>query len=70
VTTLELTVCHETNLSKSKLYKQCRYQKIANNLSSVLAPKHVSNYTIEVSTLGFITDRYGGWIVPMSFIQL
>ena len=27
IDTLELTVCHETNLSKSKLYKQTRYAR-------------------------------------------
>jgi len=56
VITPELTVYHETNLNSSKLYKQCRYQNIQNNLSTLVSPKHVSNYTIEVSTLGFISE--------------
>ena len=56
ISTLELTICHETNLTSSKLYKQSRYQNIANSVTSVATGKMVSNYTIEVSTLGFISD--------------
>ena len=37
VTTRELTVSQETNLHCSKLYKQCKYQNIRNNLSTLVA---------------------------------
>ena len=56
VNVLELTVCHELNLLKSKLNKQNKYK----NLKMFLQPKfrnHIKNvFTLEVSTLGFISD--------------
>ena len=33
--TLELTVCHETNFSKSKLYKETKYKNLRSNLNMV-----------------------------------
>ena len=32
ITPLELTICHESNLSFSKLYKQSRYANIADSM--------------------------------------
>ena len=37
IDTLELTVCHETNLSKSKLYKQTRYANLNSNVNDKYA---------------------------------
>src|SRR5258706_16166026 len=54
--TLELTICHETNLSKSKQYKTDKYAMLANNLTVDFLHYNVKSYTVEVSTLGFISD--------------
>lgn len=56
ITTLELTVCHETNIKLARERKTAKYR----NLSSDLHDKY-SNYTlkqffIEVSVLGIISD--------------
>ena len=52
IDTLELTVCHETNLSKSKLYKQTRYANLNSNVIYKYANLKIMNYTIEVTCLG------------------
>ena len=53
--TWELTVRHETNLESSRVHKQNRYANIGNMGSSLAASRRISAYTIEVSTLGFIS---------------
>src|SRR6266536_1930078 len=56
IDTLELTVCHESNIIKSKDFKSAKYT----NLNRDLLPKYsnlkLNNYTIEVTTLGIISD--------------
>ena len=55
VTTLELTICHETNLMKSKQYKKDKYKNIGSSCTALDSGKPVSNFTIEVSTLGLVS---------------
>ena len=54
VVILELTVCHETNMQKSKQYKLNKYANIAKSLKG--RPRPVKTFTFEVSTLGFAAD--------------
>ena len=49
---LELSVCHESKLQKTRLYKQNKYVNISQKFS-IFA---VKLYTIEVSVLGFQSD--------------
>jgi hypothetical protein len=53
---LELTVCHENNLAKSRQYKQNKYSNISDHLDSKFVNYEVELFTIEVSVLGFISD--------------
>ena len=48
---MELTVCHESNLLKSKLFKANKYQDIKNHIKS-----EYSNFTVELLTIGFVAD--------------
>ncbi len=50
----ELTVCHETNLQKSKDYKLQKYSQLAAAKASEFKRHEVQVHTIEVSTLGFV----------------
>ena len=53
---LELTICHETNIHNSKSYKQTKYQYLRSNLESSLSTYSLELFTIEVSSLGFISS--------------
>ena len=59
ITTWELTVCHELNLQKSKIYKSNKYIDLVNHRTHLAANKLITSYTIEISTLGFISDTNG-----------
>ena len=50
----ELTVCHETNLIKSRDYKLNKYSKIEAARSSKFCHRQVKVHTIKVSTLGLV----------------
>ena len=50
----ELTVCHETNLQRSKDYKLQKYSHLADARASEFKRHEVQVHTIEVSTLGFV----------------
>jgi len=50
----ELTVCHESNLRKSRDFKLSKYANLAAARSSAFKSHAVSVHTIEVSTLGFV----------------
>ncbi len=50
----ELTVCHETNLIKSRDYKLNKYANIASARASEFCRRQVKVHTIEVSTLGLV----------------
>src|SRR3989442_11690724 len=52
-TTLELTICHESNILKSKQFKLTKYRNISAHATTIIAGKLVKNFTIEISTLGF-----------------
>jgi hypothetical protein len=52
----ELTVCHETNLCKSRDYKRHKYAAIRLNLNDVHNHYAVKLYTVELSVLGFLSD--------------
>jgi hypothetical protein len=56
VLVLELSVCHESNLQKTKLYKQHKYMNILENLTLKFSNCAVELYTMEVSVLGFQSD--------------
>ena len=53
---LELTVCHETNAVSSRTFKQTKYKNIEYDLYEKFKNHHVNVFTIEVTTLGFISD--------------
>ena len=55
VAVLELTICHESNILKSRSYKVNKYSEIKSHLN----PKFLSHniqYTAEISVLGFISN--------------
>ena len=52
----ELTVCHETNLEKSRNYKCNKYENIQNNLKTEYLKFITVLHTIEMSVLGFMSD--------------
>ena len=53
---LELTVCHKTNLQKSKLFKLNKYENIQTCLQRSFESIPVHVFSMEVSLLGFISD--------------
>ena len=53
---LELTVCHETNLIKSREYKKERYKNISILGSTLAGNRVITAHFIEITTLGFISD--------------
>ena len=53
--TTELTICQETNLKSSRLYKTAKYHNIHSYCTSRSTGKQVKNFTIEVSTLGLMS---------------
>ena len=55
ISTLELTVCHETNLVSSKQYKINKYKDLSNFTNVICNHKSISCFTIEVTSLGFIS---------------
>src|SRR6218665_4226602 len=56
VSVLELTVCHKTNFLKSRQYKLDKYSHLGQKLMNSLSSKTLEYFTIEVSTLGFMSD--------------
>ena len=56
VTSLELTICHESNLLNSKIYKQNKYVSLGENLIPQFMTHKLNRYSLEVTTLGFISD--------------
>src|SRR5260221_1772544 len=53
---LELTICHETHLEKSRKYKRDKYANIKDNLQSEFADHLIELETIELSAFGLISD--------------
>ena len=56
ISTLELTVCHETNVVKSREFKQSKYIHLKSNLLPEFQHFDLNQFTIEIMTLGFISD--------------
>jgi len=53
---LELTICHETNMNKSRDYILNKYVAIRDNCTAVYRSHSVHLYTIKVSSLGVVSD--------------
>ena len=51
---VELTVCHETNLSSSKLYKENKYKDLDRLKTGVIADHELVLTTCELTVLGFL----------------
>jgi hypothetical protein len=56
IVTLELTVCHETNLIPAQQRKIDKYRSLKDNLLPVYAKHDLIQFTVEVSVLGFISE--------------
>lgn len=56
ISTLELTICHETNATTSKNFKISKYKNLKHNLLPEYAKYNLAHYTVEVTSLGFISD--------------
>ena len=56
IVTLELTVCHETNLIPAQQRKIDKYRSLKDNLLPVYAKHDLLQFTVEVSVLGFISN--------------
>jgi hypothetical protein len=65
----ELTVCHETNLTKSRDYKRAKYANISRNVTTNFIDYSVDLHTIELSVLGFISDC-SSFIKSVSYVLL
>ena len=48
----ELTICHETNLQKSKEYKQNKYATLSRDLTANYSQHKLQIFTLEISSLG------------------
>src|ERR1051325_7057142 len=53
---LQLTVCHESNLEKSREYKLNKYKDIKSDIRPEFSSMSVQLFTLKVSALGFISD--------------
>ena len=53
---LELTICHETNLTQSRTYKESKYTDLRNNLKPAFSNHLINVYTVEITCLGLISD--------------
>ena len=60
----ELTVCHETNLQRSRDYKLQKYSNLEAARASEFRDRSVLVHTIEVSTLGFVVAEPQKWGIP------
>ena len=53
---LELKICHETNVSRN--YKETRYSNLHQDLKPEYSNYNLNKFTVEVTTLGLITDFF------------
>ena len=53
---LELTVCHESNLTSSRQYKQSKYQNLKNYIVAKDENVSVNIFTLEISVLDLTSD--------------
>ena len=56
ISILELTVCHETNLLKSREFKLNKYKDANNHLQGCFSSTPVQIFTAEISVLGIASD--------------
>ena len=56
IVTLELTVCHESNLQNSKQFKTNKYLSLFDHLTDKYSNCVVTSNTIEITTLGIVSD--------------
>ena len=56
VVVLELTVCHESNIEKSRTYKENKYKNLHQNLKLNIPSSKLRVFTLEITVLGFISD--------------
>ena len=49
-------MCHETNFTSSKQYKQNKYRLLDDDKTSSAGNRSVTRHTVEVSTLGIVSD--------------
>ena len=56
ISVLELTVCHETNLLKSREFKLNKYKDANNHLQGCFSSTPVQIFTAEISVLGIASD--------------
>ena len=56
ISTSELTICHETNMKASKQFKSSKYNNLNQNLLPEFSRCKLLSNTVEVSSLGFISD--------------
>ena len=56
VAVLELTICHESNILKSRSYKLNKYSEIKSHLNPKFFSHNIQLYTAEISVLGFISN--------------
>ena len=57
ISTLELTICHETNINASKQFKRLKIHQFKSELQvPQFSRSNLSTNTVEVSSLGFISD--------------
>ena len=53
----ELTICHETNIEKSRAYKREKYSSLADDLMPKYKGFRLTLNTIEVTSLGLMSDK-------------
>ena len=56
VAVLELSICHESNILKSRSYKVNKYSDIEPHLNPKFLSHNIQLYTAEISDLGFVSD--------------
>jgi len=54
---LELTICHETNMIKSRDYKLSKYSAIHDDCKADYRSHSIHLYTIELWSLGVVSDN-------------
>ena len=65
---VELTICHETNLKSSKMYKENKYKELNDYKTGVIADHDLVLTTCELSVLGFLQfDKsvYKNFAIPI-----
>ena len=56
IAVLELTICHEKNILKSRLFKMNKYKDINLHVQPKYSKHRLQMFTIKISVLGFISN--------------